>query len=73
MTALPNAKEVVSIGTGATKLFQAAVRALMSTIGTNVDPHYFKEAGVETGTAPITHESVLEYLEGLEDTIDDDL
>jgi hypothetical protein len=71
---LEEAKELVeAVQTGATKAFQAGVRALIASNGSNVDPHYFKAAGVEPGVTSIDHGALLEYLGGLEDDLDDDL
>jgi hypothetical protein len=71
---LKEAKELVEdVQTGATKVFQASVRGLMSANGTTVDPHYFKEAGITPGTVPINHELLLEFLEDDLDPLDDDL
>jgi hypothetical protein len=37
--------------------------------------HYFtvNEAVSETGTVPVSYETLLEYIEGLEDDVDDEL
>jgi hypothetical protein len=71
---LAEAKErVVAIETGATKAFQASVRGLMSSNGTTVDPHYFKEAAIVTGIVTINLTLLLEFLEDDLDPLDDDL
>jgi hypothetical protein len=45
----------------------------MTSNGTIVDAQYFKTAGIETGTVPIIHASLVRFLEDDFDALDDAL